>query len=74
MNNVFQNYPDLDTLYVVNGMPFLTEREADNYARSAKATVEIVKRGEDASDEAPADPALAAKASRSSGKTSRKAK
>jgi hypothetical protein len=73
MKNVFQSYPDLDTIYVVNGMPFLTEREADNYALKVKAKVEIVKRGEDASDES-GEAVSAAKTPRSSGKTTRKTK
>lgn len=70
--NVFNSYPDIDRIYAVGNMPFLTEREARNYARSQNAEVETVLRGATAS--AQDAPAQEGNASRSSGKPSRKTK
>jgi hypothetical protein len=43
MQDVFEVYP-VDTIYVVDGMPFLNESDAKNHSAHTGAEVKVVKR------------------------------
>lgn len=44
MKEVFKAHPDADVLFVVDGMPFLSEHDANAYAREHKKTVDKINR------------------------------
>jgi hypothetical protein len=46
MQDVFAVYPDINTIYVVDGMPFLNESDAQNHSAHTGAEVEVVRRDE----------------------------
>lgn len=72
--NVFKSYPGVQIIYVVDGMPFLTEREAYNYAVRAEKDVEEVHRnaGEELAEQTGAAPEKPASQPRSSARPRRK--
>lgn len=43
-NTVFECYPGVDEIYVVNEMPFIERKEADKYAKSVSASVQVIAR------------------------------
>lgn len=42
--NVFAAHPKAKEIYVVNGLPFVNKRYAENYAAEVKAEVETIER------------------------------
>lgn len=47
---VFECYPTVNLIYVVNGMPFLERGQADVHAKHTGKPVETVERGKQSSD------------------------
>lgn len=62
MKEVFEVYPEVDKIYVVDGMPFLAETPAINHSKAVGKPVETVLRTDAATpkgvDLPPADPEL----------------
>lgn len=42
--SVFEAHPDVDVIYVCDGMPFLSEAHAESHAMTTKKKVETIKR------------------------------
>lgn len=49
-NNVFEAYPEVDEIYVVDDMPFLEEGHADGHSNTTKKPVQKFKRPANSED------------------------
>lgn len=63
--SVFDAHPDVQTLFVVSGQPFIDRKHADNYAKSVKGAVKVVNRPKpDPEGEAPEEPKAKSRANK----------
>lgn len=54
-NDVFASYPDVDTLYIVEGQPFIERKLAANHSRTTgKGIIEVKRPQAKPAKEAPA--------------------
>lgn len=54
MKDVFDAYPHINTLYIVDGMPFLEQGSANNHAKVTGKEIKIVERASENAAEAKA--------------------
>lgn len=50
-DSVFEAHPEVDVIYVCDGMPFLSEAHADSHSMTTKQKVETIKRSTKATKE-----------------------
>jgi hypothetical protein len=54
MKNVFEAHPDIDTIYVVDGMPFLKKEEAESHERTTGQKMQVINKGDEDDELTPA--------------------